>query len=193
MDNPFCNRGKLKMEKLLIGITGSFGIMAMPAYLLELRQQYDQLKIIMTQSATQFISMEAFRMFTDGIYSSEFPLSKDNMMHIELARWADHFIVLPATAHMLAQVAHGMADTLLSATILSYENPMIFFPNMNSAMWKNKAVQNNVKLIREYGHKVINPIEQPAFEYASGKLEMNHTLPSIESVLSILKMKKELQ
>lgn len=184
---------EVRMGNLLVGITGSFGIMAMPTYLLELRQHYDQLKIIMTQSATQFIPMESLRLFTDGIYTSEFPLSKDHMIHIELARWAELFIVLPATAHVLAQTAHGIADTLLSTTILAYENPIIYFPNMNSSMWKNKVVQNNVRLIREQGHKVIDPVEQLSFEYASRELEMNHTLPSIESVLSILKLKEELQ
>lgn len=181
------------MAKLLIGITGSYGVMALPAYLLELCQHYDQLKIIMTHSATQFIPMESFRRFTSGIYTSEFPLSKDNMIHIELARWAELFIVLPATAYVLAQTAHGIADTLLSTTILAYESPIIFFPNMNSSMWRNKAVQNNVRRVRDYGHKVINPIEQLAFEYASQELEMNYTLPSVESVLSILKLKEELR
>ena len=181
------------MVNLLIGITGSYGIMALPPYLLELRQHYDQLKIIMTKSATEFIPMETFRGFTNGIYTREFPLSKENMMHVELARWAQLFIILPATANVLAQAAHGIADTLLSATILAYENPITFFPNMNTSMWKNKAVQNNVKLIREYGHKVVDPIEQLSFEYASQELEMNHTLPSVESVLSLLKLEEQLR
>lgn len=180
------------MSRLLIGITGSIGILSMPNYLMELRQHYSELKIIMTHSATQFIPKETFRMFTDGIYTNEFPLSKENMMHVELARWSDLFIIMPASANVLAQSANGLADSLLSATILAYEKKVIYFPNMNSSMWKSKAVQRNVNLIREFNHTVVNPLEQPSYTYASGKIEINHIMPSIDSVLSILKLEEEL-
>lgn len=180
------------MTRLLLGMTGSLGMLSMPAYLIQLRQHFSEVKLIITHSASQFMARGCFEMLSDGVYTSEFPISQANMMHIELARWAQLFAVIPASGHVLAQAAHGFADTLLSATILAYEKRVIFFPNMNSAMWKNQALQRNVSLLREYGHKVVDPIEKPAFEYASRKIEVNHVLPSVESVLSMLKIEGDL-
>jgi phosphopantothenoylcysteine decarboxylase / phosphopantothenate---cysteine ligase len=181
------------MTKLLIGMTGSMGMLAMPSHMMTLGQHFSDIKVIITHSATQFIPKESLSMFCDGIYSTEFPISSSNMMHMELARWAELFIVLPASANILTKAAHGFADTLLSATILAYMKKIIFFPNMNSAMWNNKALQRNIALLHEDGHKVIPPLLRPAFEYASRQVELNHVMPSIESILSILKLEEELE
>lgn len=180
------------MAKLLIGMTGSMGMLNAPNYLAAISQHYPQLKVILTHSASHFIPKESLSIFTEGIYTHEFPISKDNMMHMELARWADIFIVLPASAHVLSQTAHGNADTLLSSTILAYEKKIIFFPNMNSAMWKNKILQRNVSLIRDNNHIVVEPIEKPAYEYASRQFEIAHVAPSIDSILSFIHLEKEL-
>lgn len=179
------------MTKLLIGVTGSLSVFTLANYLVQIRQHFSEIKIIMSHTATKMIPKGSFSMFCDGIYDSEFPLCKENMIHMEFARWADIFIVLPASGHVLAQTAHGMADTLISATILAYRKKVIFFPNMNSAMWNNRALQRNIALVEE-DHTIIYPVEKPAFEYASRQVEMNHVLPSVESVLSILKSQEEL-
>lgn len=180
------------MAKLLIGMTGSMGMLNAPSYLASISQEYPQLKVIMTKSANEFIPKQSLAMFTDGIYTSEFPISKDNMMHMELARWADIFIIFPASAHVLSQAAHGMADTLLSACILAYEKRITFFPNMNSAMWKNKILQRNVSILRENDHVVVEPLERLAYEYASRQFEIGHVMPTVESILSFIHLEKEI-
>ncbi len=180
------------MTRLLIGVTGSFWVLQLPTFLLTLREHFSEIKMIMTHSATQFIPKKSLEVFCDGIYTSEFPLSKSNMIHIDLARWTQLMAVIPASAHVLSQAANGLADTLLSTTILSYKKKIIFFPNMNSAMWKNKALGRNVARLEEDGHLVIHPLEKPAFEYASKQIEINHVMPSIESILSILKLQEEI-
>lgn len=180
------------MTRLLIGMTGTVGILSMPSYLLTLRQHFSEIKLIMSHSATQFIPKDTLGMFVNGVYTHEFPFSNENMIHMELARWAEMFVILPATANVLSKAAYGMADTLLNATILAYEQKIIFFPNMNSAMWRNKALQRSVSLLKEDGQMVVEPLERPAFEYASKTIEVHHVLPSIESVLSILKLEEEL-
>lgn len=181
-----------RQPNVLIGMTGSISLLAMPAYLAELRTHFEHLKIIMTYTATKLLPAESLSMFTEGIYTSEFPLSQTTMGHVALARWADLFIVIPATAHLLYEAAHGSASSLLTATILAYEKRVIFFPNMNSAMWKKKSVQRNVTLLEEDLHRVIIPLQRPVFEYASKEIKTNHVLPSVESVLSILKLEMEL-
>lgn len=183
----------MQQTKLLIGISGSISVILLPSYLLSLYTHFPNLKIILTHSAAQFIPKETLHMFSTGIYTSEFPLSKENMSHVELARWADLFLILPATAHILAEAAHGFAGSLLSSTILAYEKSVIFVPNMNRAMWNQKAVQRNVTLLKEDGHKIVPPTEKLSFEYASRKLEMHPVLPSIESILSLLQLETEMQ
>jgi phosphopantothenoylcysteine synthetase/decarboxylase len=181
------------MTKLLIGTSGSLGILSIPSYLVGLCSQFPNLKIIMTHSATQFIPKETLGLFADGVYLNEFPISNENMGHIELARWAELFIVLPTSANLLSQVAQGAANSLLASTILAYKKKVLFFPNMNSGMWSNKAVQRNVRQIQEDGHKVIPPIEKQAYESASKKIEVHPVMPSLESVISILKLEREVQ
>lgn len=179
-------------KKLLIGISGSVAILALPQYLMNVAMEFPNLKIIMTHTATQFIPQSSFSMFSKGVYSKEFPLSPENMSHIELARWADLFVVIPATAHLLSEVAHGAAGSLLTATIMAYEKGVIFFPNMNSMMWNKKAVQRNVRILEEDGHRIIPPIERMGFEYAAKEVRNGLSLPSVESVLSILQLEVEM-
>lgn len=179
------------MTKLLLGMTGSIGILDMPAYLTEFKQHFSDIKIILTYSASQFIPKGTFEIFANGIYTTEFPLSKENMMHVELAQWAELFTIIPATGNVLAQAAHGCADSLLSATILAYDKRVIFFPNMNKNMWLNKALQRNVALLIGDGHLVVNPLDKPSFEYATKQMTVNPVMPSIDSVVSILKLEEE--
>ncbi len=179
------------MTRLLIGISGSLGVLAIPSYLVAIKESFPNTRVIMTRSAAEFIPKETISLLIDEVFCEELPLSTGCRGHVELARWADLFIALPTTAHLLSQVASGSADTLLTATILSYKKEVIFFPNMNSAMWESKAVQRNVLTIREDGHEVVSPKKKPAFESASKKIEEHPVLPEILSVISFLKKKQE--
>ncbi|NGX37297.1 MAG: Mersacidin decarboxylase [Chlamydiae bacterium] len=176
---------------LLVGISGSLAVLSMPDHLTALKAEFPNLKIIMTHSATQFIPLSTLSMFSESIYASEFPISKDNMSHVELARWADLFIVMPATANVIGEVAGGLAGSLLTATVLTFEKNVIFFPNMNLSMWKKQSVQRNLSVLENDGHRVVPPIEKMGFEYASKEIRPNLMMPSTESVLSILKLELE--
>lgn len=160
----------------------------MPVYLQYLRSVFPEIKVIMTESAKQFIPEEAFSLIAGPIYSKLFPLSSagKEFCHVELARWADLFIVLPATANILAEAAQGMGHSLLSSTLLCYQSPILFFANMNRAMWTHPATQRNVSILGEYGHKVIPPKEQLGFEYASGQFIEGMFMPPIDEILQIL-------
>lgn len=139
----------------------------MPAYLCILREYFPNLKVIVTQSAENFISKEALAFLVPEVHSGLFPLSEKKKNHIELAKWADVLIVLPATAQVIAQSAHGLSNTLLTLTILAHPNPVLFFPNMHLHMWENPATQKNISLLREYGHQVVVPSNEVT--YSSGK------------------------
>ena len=176
----------MKSTKLLIGITGSITAIHIPVYLYTLLEVFPNIKIIMSRAAENFIRKETVSLIIEDVYTSMFPFSKEARTHIQLAHWADIFIILPATANIIAQAAHGLGETLLSTTILGYENPVIFFPSMNDSMWKNPAMQQNLSLLDKFGHQVISPIQRLIMEHASKEKKIEGSMPLPNEVLSIL-------
>jgi phosphopantothenoylcysteine synthetase/decarboxylase len=178
-------------KKLLIGITGTIGALSVPSYLHVLRENFTQIKIIMTESAESFIPKESISLILEGVQSTVFPASKGEMTHVQLGTWADLFIVLPVSAHTIAQVAHGFAGNLLTLAILAHKYPVLFFPNMNRFMWDKPAVQRNVAQLIEDGHQIISPIERVSYEHATGDRNTGKHLPSPQDVLKILEAEIE--
>src|SRR5699024_1773705 len=133
-------------------------------YLGMLRSNFKEVKVILTKSASQLIPAETIQYFCDEIFLTETPNLNTKTGHVELARWADLFIVLPATANTLSAAAHGIANQLLTTTILAYEGSIMFFPNMNRQMWEKNVVQRNVNILLEDGHSVISPKKTMAYE-----------------------------
>lgn len=172
----------LKQFKLLIGVTGSLAVLSLPSYLVAFKQFFKEIKVIITSSASQFISPFSFRQLCQVYPLNENPF-KVAASHVELARWADIFIVLPATANTLGKAAQGLADNLLTLTIISYEKPILFFPNMNLSIWNQKSVQRNLKQLSLDGHFVCPLHEQIAYEQASGEMKKNCVIPSIDQTL----------
>jgi phosphopantothenoylcysteine synthetase/decarboxylase len=176
---------------LLVGITGSIGAIEMPIYLSVLKERFSNLRVIMTQSAECFIPKETFSLIADEVYTQMFPIGSTQLSHVQLARWAHLLIVLPCTAHTIAQVAGGFAGSLLTATILAHTNPVLFFPNMNDAMWQNPATQRNLSLLKEYGHVVVPPIQKNGYEHASKQKKMGGFMPSPIELLEVLQTEIE--
>ena len=79
------------------------------------------------------------------------------MGHIELARWADAILIAPATANLLARMAHGMADDLLSTICLATRAPVLVAPAMNQAMYTHRATQRNLRRLAKYGYRIVGP------------------------------------
>jgi len=171
---------KFKQSNLLIGVTGSLAVLGLPSYLVSFKQYFKEIRVVMTAAASQFITPFSLGQICQ-VYAPEAPAS-----HVELARWSDIFIVLPATANTLSKAAQGAADNLLMLTILSYEKSILFFPNMNSAIWNQKSVQRNLQLLSSDGHFVCPLNEQLAYEQASGEIKKNCVIPSIEQTLSYI-------
>lgn len=169
----------LKQFKLLVGITGSLAVLSLPSYLVAFKQQFKEVEVIMTAAAQQFIPP-----FTLGQLSEVH--TSESISHVELARWADIFIVLPATANTLGKAAQGLADNLLTLTIISYDKPILFFPNMNLSIWNQKSVQRNLKQLSLDGHFVCPLHEQMAYEQASGEMRKNCVIPSIAQTLDYI-------
>ncbi len=134
----------------------------------------------MSHSAGQFVTRITLETLSGHpVYDDLFELEQNGpMSHIALARWAEVILIAPATANTLAKIAHGVADDLLSTTLLASQAPLIFAPAMNSQMWLNDATQHNVALLSQRGATMIGPAagELACGETGEGRLVENSTL-----------------
>ncbi|MED0890117.1 flavoprotein [Bacillus mycoides] len=176
----------LNSKKILVGVSGSIAVAGIFQYLAILKANFSEVKVIMTKSAIKLIPAETVKLYCNEVFIDEELTLSGKPGHVELARWADLIMVLPATGNTISKVAHGLADDLLSTVILAHDKPVLFFPNMNKLMWEKKVVQNNVKLLKEYDHIVIPPLKTTAFEIATMSLKPNYVLPNNQEVLHIL-------
>ncbi|SDX29265.1 phosphopantothenoylcysteine decarboxylase / phosphopantothenate--cysteine ligase [Marininema mesophilum] len=176
---------QLKIKNLLVGIGGSISVLAVPSYLTLFAHFFKEVKVIMTPSAARLLPRETVNLLCAGAYTDEQEFSQE-ISHVELTRWADGLVILPATANTMGQAANGLGDNLLTTAILAYPEPIIYFPNMNERMWRKKSLQRNIKTLEADGDIVVEPSHQMAYEVASGKMRPNYTIPSKENVMKVI-------
>ncbi len=118
-----------------------------------------KVRVIMTASACQFITPLTFQALSGHpVQTQLLDTEQENAMgHINLARWADKLIIAPATANIIAKLAHGLADDLVSTLCLAVECPVYIAPAMNQAMWHKPVTQNNINILQNNGFRLINP------------------------------------
>ncbi|OQK15428.1 phosphopantothenoylcysteine decarboxylase [Methyloprofundus sedimenti] len=149
------------MKRVLLGISG--GIAAYKsAELVRLlaRHGYD-VRVVMTEAATRFISPLTLQALSaHQVHTQLLDAEQENAMgHINLARWADILLIVPATANSLAKFSYGLADDLLSTLYLAVDCPVYMAPAMNQAMWLKPATQENIKRLTQHGVIIIGPEE----------------------------------
>jgi phosphopantothenoylcysteine synthetase/decarboxylase len=113
----------------------------------------------------------------DDVFLDQEPTTNRQPGHIELARWGEMFVILPATANVIGQAANGLGSNLLTTTILAAPVPTVFCPNVHPVMWNKAVVQRNIEILRQDGHTVIEPIVATAYEVDSGELRESLVLP----------------
>ncbi|MBR0219232.1 MAG: bifunctional phosphopantothenoylcysteine decarboxylase/phosphopantothenate--cysteine ligase CoaBC [Clostridia bacterium] len=149
----------LEGKNVVLGVTG--GIAAYKACELtsRLRKAGAQVYVIMTKNACQFVAPLTFETLSNHpVVTDTFARpSTWEVEHIALAKRADVFVIAPATANILAKMAHGIADDMLSTTVLATRAPVLAAPAMNTGMWENAATQENVKLLSARGVRFIGP------------------------------------
>ena len=147
------------MKNILIGICGGIACYKVASLVSKLTNSGYNVNVIMTKHATEFVTPLTFSTLSKNEVITDMFNQQDasEVKHIALAERADLTIVVPATANILAKAAHGIADDMLSTTILACKKPVIFAPAMNNNMFTNKIVQNNIELLKGYGYKFIEP------------------------------------
>lgn len=149
----------LEGKTVLLGITGGIAAYKAADYSKKIKALGARVIPVMTRHATEFVSPITFAALTgEKVYTDLFCLEGvETIPHIELARSADLFLVLPATANILGKAANGLADDFLSTLLLAFSGTVLFSPSMNPAMYMHPATQANIERLKTLGYKVIEP------------------------------------
>lgn len=149
----------LENKHVVLGICGGIAAFKAAHIASLLRQRGAEVKCIMTEHATKLITPLTMREISGNpVAVSMFDDTPEfNVEHIALARWADIFVITPATANIIGKVASGIADDMLSTTIMATKAPVLFAPAMNSNMYLNPVVQDNMAKLKRFGYEIMEP------------------------------------
>lgn len=149
----------LENKKIVLAISGGIAAFKAAEIASMLRKRGAEVKCIMTEHATEFITPLTMREISGNpVAVSMFSdIPEFNVEHIALAQWADVFVIAPATANVIGKIAGGIADDMLTTTVMATTAPVVIAPAMNSNMYTNPIVQKNIAALREYGYEIIEP------------------------------------
>lgn len=146
-------------KNILLGVTGGIAVYKVLDVASKLRKLNYELNTIMTENACEFVKPLSFETITNNyVVTDTFERPKTwDVEHIALAKKADLMLIAPATANIIGKVAHGIADDMLSTTIMATKCQVVFAPAMNTAMYENPIVQDNIAYLKEKGYLFIEP------------------------------------
>lgn len=149
----------LRGRRIVVGVTGGIAAYKAAALVSRLTQRGADVRVIMTESAVKFVAPLTFQTLSrNPVYTDIFDERDPAVVsHIDLADHADLFIVAPATANIIAKMAHGLADDMLSTTLIATTAPILVAPAMNVHMYAHPAVQANLRLLAERGVRFVEP------------------------------------
>ncbi|WP_448374848.1 bifunctional phosphopantothenoylcysteine decarboxylase/phosphopantothenate--cysteine ligase CoaBC [Fervidobacterium sp.] len=174
---------------ILLGVSSGIAIYKAVDLASKIRKEGWNLKVIMTENATKLISPVVFSSVGNcEVYTDTYEIEKGWIIHTEVSKWADIFVIAPATANTIAKIAHGFADNLLTTTALAFnkENKVIV-PTMNTRMYENEITTENIEKIKTLGWKVIEP---EAGHLACGDVGKGR-YPENEKIIEFLKIISE--
>ncbi|MCI5952008.1 MAG: bifunctional phosphopantothenoylcysteine decarboxylase/phosphopantothenate--cysteine ligase CoaBC [Anaerostipes sp.] len=149
----------LKGKTVVLGVTGSIAAYKMANVASMLIKKHCDVHVIMTQNATNFITPVTFETLTNhkclvDTFDRNFQF---HVAHVSLAQQADCMLIAPASANVIGKIANGIADDMLTTTIMACDAPKIIAPAMNTHMFQNQIVQDNLKKLEHYGYEIIAP------------------------------------
>ena len=185
----------LKDKTVVLGITGSIAAYKMASVASSLKKLGVNVEVIMTENATQFITPVTFEAITGNrCITDTFDRNFDfNIEHISLAKKADLFIVAPASANIIGKIANGIADDMLTTTFMACTCPKLIAPAMNTNMYNNNILQDNLRRCQNYGIRIIEPASGllACGDAGRGKLPEPELL--VEHILSEIQYAKDLR
>lgn len=184
----------LKGKTVLLGVTGGIAAYKAAALASALVKQHAAVEVVMTKNATQFVTPLTFEQLTGrrtmvDTFDRNF---SHQVEHISLAQRTDLVVVAPATANVCAKLAHGMADDMLTTTVLACRCPKLIAPAMNTNMFENPVTQDNLDILRRYGWEVIEPASGRLACGAVGKGKMPEPEDLLQHILRHLALPHDL-
>ncbi len=151
----------LNSRRIVVGITGGIAAYKTATLVSRLVQRGASVRVVMTDSATRFVTPLTFQTLSCNAVHTSMWQGTENFQstHINLADWAEACVVAPATASIMAKLRMGLADDLLSTTLLAMDCPVLLAPAMNARMWAKQQVQENVETLRGWGYRFVGPAE----------------------------------
>lgn len=169
-----------KNINIVVGVTGGIAVYKVCGIISYLKQQGANIDVIMTNNASKFITPLTLETLSGNKVVVDMFERPDyiDVKHISLAKKADLFLVIPATANIIGKVANGIANDMLSTTIMATKAPVVFAPAMNNVMYENPIVQNNIEKLKSFGYKFIEPSVGylACGDEAKGKLAKNEDI-----------------
>lgn len=184
----------LQGKTVVLGITGGIAAYKMPNLASALVKLGCNVQVLMTQNATQFITAVTFETLTGNkalvdTFDRNFSFQVE---HIAVADRADLVMIAPATANVIAKLAHGLADDMLTTTVLACNCPKIVVPAMNTKMYENPVTQDNLNILRHYGWEVVEPASGYLACGAVGKGKMPEPEVLLQVILHDLAHEKDM-
>lgn len=185
----------LKGKTVLLGVTGGIACYKAAELTSALVKQRCNVQVVMTAHATEFITPLTFESLTGNrtIVDTFDRNHPHEVEHIALADQADLVLIAPATANVLAKLAHGIADDMLTTTVLACNCPKIAAPAMNTKMYENPVTQDNLTTLRRYGWEILEPASGRLACGATGKGKLPDPADIMEAALHALSHEKDMQ
>jgi phosphopantothenoylcysteine decarboxylase/phosphopantothenate--cysteine ligase len=169
-------------KRIILGVTGGIAAYKAVFLLRELQKDGGEVRVTMTANAARFVGAETFLALSrHEVIINTHPENEElnsRVPHIEWGNWADLFVIAPCTANTLAKIACGLADNMLTSTILAARCPLFICPTMDGKMYQAPAVQDNLSRIRSFGYHLLEPEEG----YLASGLEAKGRLPEIDVI-----------
>ncbi|MCQ2396748.1 MAG: hypothetical protein MJ106_03505 [Lentisphaeria bacterium] len=173
---------------LVLGVTGSIAAYKAAELVSRLRQNDVEVRVIMTDSTTHIVYQQTILKLTKTTMTVSLgDIPTRQTRHIELALETKVLLIAPATADILAKMAHGIADDALSTFCLSHDGTVIVAPAMNPRMWMHPATQDNVRLLKQRGVRFVGPVEGHVACGESGAGRMSEVADILDAALKAMK------
>ncbi len=151
----------LRGRRVLLGVTGGIAAYKAASLARELQRAGADVTAVLTASATRFIGADTFAGLTGHPAYTSLWEAPGEVLHVRLAQAHELAVIAPATGNLIAKVAHGLADDLLSATLLEFDGPLVIAPAMHAGMWAAPATQANVRTLLARGVRFVGPVDGP--------------------------------
>lgn len=184
----------MNKKSVVLGVSGGIAVYKALDVVSRLKKADIDVDVIMTKSATEFVTPLSFQSLSQNkVIVDMFDEPKYwEIQHISLAKKADLMVIVPATANIIGKVANGIADDMLSTTIMATKAKVIFAPAMNTNMYENPIIQDNIQKLKNYGYGFIEPSSGRLACGDTGRGKLEDTEIIVEHILSALNEEKDL-